>query len=461
MSENANSVELLSHASVLISCGPLRIICDPWFLGSAFNGGWALHPEPDLIELKKKLSDVGYLWISHEHPDHLHFESLKEIRSSLPEGVTVLFQRTNSDKVFEALRKIGYSRFRSIQHMEVVGLAHEVKVSVYCHRHLDSALLVMPNRENWLLNINDTELNEHDMRIITKTFGEFSVLLNQFSIAGSDGIDSNLEADASNVLVKMISHHQGLGAKVTIPFASFMRFSQADNQRLNKYTSSVFDAKAAFSNSGLDLLILKPQGGPAKWDDGKKSFSNDKEIRESGEAYFQDFYKTSGHEQATFVQGDFNKFVEISELSSVVQSRISTWKNLTSSLIFRMLKPIHVKILDHGGTVYTIDFQRCSLEKSSQQEHDLEIESQPLWFAFKMPFGFQTLGVSGRYKLNDKYGSVPSTWKIVRIISSLENAEIYLSPLGLLRPTTLSWLWNRRLGLTNQVLQQIGRFSSK
>jgi hypothetical protein len=35
-------------------------------------------------------------------------------------------------------------------------------------------------------------------------------------------------------------------------------------------------------------------------------------------------------------------------------------------------------------------------------------------------------------------------WKIIRIVSSLYNAEIYLTLKGLFRPTVLAWIWQRR-----------------
>ena len=71
------SVKLLSHASVKITAGKTAILTDPWFFGRVFNNGWGLSPEPSLDYLKKELANVTHIWISHEHPDHLHFPSLK------------------------------------------------------------------------------------------------------------------------------------------------------------------------------------------------------------------------------------------------------------------------------------------------------------------------------------------------------------------------------------------------
>ena len=70
-------IKLLSHASILINAKGLKILTDPWFFGTAFNDGWDLSPEPDLLNIEELIADVDLIWISHEHPDHLHFPTLK------------------------------------------------------------------------------------------------------------------------------------------------------------------------------------------------------------------------------------------------------------------------------------------------------------------------------------------------------------------------------------------------
>ena len=53
---------------------------------------------------------------------------------------------------------------------------------------------------------------------------------------------------------------------------------------------------------------------------------------------------------------------------------------------------------------------------------DLSINSQPLWFGFKFPFGIQTLGVSARFKLHRNFRN----WKLHRIVFSMNNGGVYL-----------------------------------
>ena len=50
------SVQLMAHSSIKIKTEDCCILCDPWYMGTAFNDGWSLSPQPDLDAFD--LSDV-------------------------------------------------------------------------------------------------------------------------------------------------------------------------------------------------------------------------------------------------------------------------------------------------------------------------------------------------------------------------------------------------------------------
>ena len=117
---NYSKISLISHASILIESDNTKILTDPWFFGTAFNDGWELDPRPNLDAIKKSISDVDIIWISHEHPDHLHFPTLKWLSENLTKKVSIYFQKNNSMKVFEALRRLGYENFVEMPHMKII-----------------------------------------------------------------------------------------------------------------------------------------------------------------------------------------------------------------------------------------------------------------------------------------------------------------------------------------------------
>jgi UDP-MurNAc hydroxylase len=62
---------------VLFEDGNTAILTDPWFMGEAFNESWALISKPSMTP--DALKAATHIWISHEHPDHLDFATLKNI----------------------------------------------------------------------------------------------------------------------------------------------------------------------------------------------------------------------------------------------------------------------------------------------------------------------------------------------------------------------------------------------
>src|SRR5208283_2517031 len=66
---------ILSHAGLLIEHQGVRVVCDPWLLGSCYWRSWWNFPEP-----KRELIDAlkpDYIYITHLHWDHFHGPSLK------------------------------------------------------------------------------------------------------------------------------------------------------------------------------------------------------------------------------------------------------------------------------------------------------------------------------------------------------------------------------------------------
>ena len=446
-------MKLLSHASILIQVDGKKILSDPWYFGTAFNDGWELLYEPDLEEIKSDIVDVDIIWISHEHPDHFHLPTLKWIAQFVNEDIEIFFQKTNSEKVFEALKKIGYKNFQAMHHLERISISEDVELACYAHRHLDSSLAVFINNNFWLLNINDTELNNVDLRIIKRKFGSPSVIYNQFSIAGSNGIKSDLESEGVSVIEKMVLHHKLLQSAITRPFASFVNFSRKDNEYMNQFANSVFDVRKEFVQNDCKLVLQAIGGRSIEWLDIAKGPSNEVAVNEEGMRYFSTPMER--------VKDEFHySTVSKSELKKAIEDRITEWQRVSIKGIFKYLKvePVSFKIDDWDGEIWEVDFLKASFTLRKQSKFDILISSQPLFQAFKFPFGIQTLGVSGRYQFASEYIEVPAKWKKLRIVSSLYNSEIYLHPKTFISPSVLRWFWERREGLISQVWQQFRRF---
>ncbi len=422
-------IHLVGHACIIADCADTSILMDPWLFGKIFNNSWSLLPDPELAQTM--LDKIDYIWISHEHPDHCHFPTLGSLPAAFKARVTILLQDREYTKMSPVFRKLGYERFQPLPHRKVVSLSDKPDATkVYCYHAglMDSALAVL-SQGQVIFNANDARLGAGACKRILSDLGHVDVLLNQFSLAAYAGLEPHekfLPQRAKQVLENVSSVHGALGAKVTIPFASFMYFSSLDNKYVNNFANSARDAADHLSRHGQRAVVLYP--GDA-YEVGTE--------HDSSRALAQ-FDRLPGVDQRAYDPIDSKTMPEIvsayDELAAQVRDRYPM-------LLLRMLRPVTVRMPDLDKTV-VFRLAKGSLEEvGNPAEPDLVINSQPLWFGFKFSFGMQTLGVSARFRLLRNFNN----WKLHRMLFSFNNGGVYLHPRYLLTQEMLGYL-RARLG---------------
>ncbi len=108
-------VVFLSHACIYIQAGDFSIITDPWLTGPAFMTGWWLNtpPKEAAVEYAKK---AKLLYISHNHPDHLHPETLQHFFDKNIPIITAGFTSGSSEKM---LRRSGFQNIHPLAFKDV------------------------------------------------------------------------------------------------------------------------------------------------------------------------------------------------------------------------------------------------------------------------------------------------------------------------------------------------------
>lgn len=428
---------LVSHASVIVDTGDVRLWTDPWLSGTAFNDSWRLLPEAAWDAAL--LDGVDYLWISHEHPDHFHIPTLRSLPEAFKQRVTVLFQQNNSDKMFRAFAQFGFTRWRALPHRAVVPLTSSTRVYCYQEGQMNSCLAVLDG-ERVMLDVNDAEVRTEDCRLIVKDIGRCEVVLNQFSIAGYAGLEDRerrLRAMARGILENMVDNHRDLGARTTIPFASFVYFSTVDNRYVNAFANRPADVARHFAEQGLELAVLYPG-----------------DVFECGVPYdsrralhrFDACYERFG--ELSFVAPPR---VELAEIRTAFESLHAHLAERFPPLLLWCLRPVVIEIADLGITVeFHVASGRIREVTDSQPAH-LLVNSQPLLFAFKYPYGVQTLGVSARFVLK----SGIRNWQAHRVLFAMNNAEFYLRPKYLLTARSLGYVAGRFRGAMGQLARRL------
>lgn len=95
----------LIHAGVVATCGDsVTFATDPWVLGPAFcNGWWLSRSSPD--DALEAVNACDIIYFSHNHPDHLHEETLNHLRRDMQFVVPAF--ATNGVGVY--LRSLGFT----------------------------------------------------------------------------------------------------------------------------------------------------------------------------------------------------------------------------------------------------------------------------------------------------------------------------------------------------------------
>lgn len=434
-------IQFISQACVIIYTEDCSILCDPWLSGTAFNDSWKLFPEPQWDN--STYDKITHLWVSHEHPDHFHFPTLKTMPQEFKERVTVLFQKNNSEKIPNAFKQLGFKNITLLPNRKEVQLTPKTKVYNHQIGQMDSALAVI-NDKYTVLNLNDCEAHDSDCHRFVSDLGKIDVVLNQFSMAGYAGnIDYKtfLPKRAKEVLNAMLSDHKNLKVKTSIPFASYIYFCCDDNKHINDFGNHPRVVDKAFKERGFDLQTMYVN-------DVYDLDNPDPNMSECALQKFDELYAQK--DQLVFTKGEVIPFEKIEQ---AIQTRRKQLQEKFPSMLINRMSAVNIKIPDLNTTVKLSMAEGIFEKQPEGSDFDLIINSQPLFFAFNFTWGLQTLGVSGRWL----YKSKASVWRWYRIITSLNNAEIYLKPKYFFSKNNLNYVKERLDGGFGQVLAKLQR----
>ncbi len=432
-------IHFIGHACVVVECSGTSILMDPWLSGKIFNNSWTLRPDPAFDSAL--LDRIDHVWISHEHPDHCHFPTLGSFPDSFKQRVTILFQTRDSEKMIGAFKGLGYQRFRLLPHRELLPLTSDSSAPggarIYCYHAglMDSALAVIDDGQV-VLNANDARISTGECKLILNDLKHIDVLLNQFSLAAYAGFEPPeryLPERARQILHNVSETHRALDAKVTIPFASFIYFSSEDNKYVNPFANTVGDAHDYLNRQGQVPVVLYPGD---TYEVGTKHDSSEALHRYQALPKWDELsYDPLETKPLTAI------FAAYSAMAEQIRERYSR-------ALLLLLRPVTIRVSDLDKTIVFSLAKGTIEEVSDSTLPDLSINSQPLWFGFKFPFGIQTLGVSARFRLHRNFRN----WKMHRIVFSLNNGGIYLRPKYVLTADFMNYVRSRLAGGMTQAV---------
>ena len=383
--EQAMKLTMLSHASVLIDQQSISICTDPWFIGDAFNESWALLCEPAVSPTG--LDNVTHIWISHEHPDHLHFPTLKAIPTEQKSKITLLYQEHFSSRMSRALGNLGFRAVVELPLARWYDLNGQTSVLCCSAGSIDS-LLAVRSQGVTVLNMNDCVLNRFAVKAVSKLVGPVDVLLTQFSIACWVGNPDEVDVSARHEIMQRIRNYADIfQPRIIIPFASFVYFSHNENRYMNKWVNTP-DYVCEQLNDVKSMVQFLYNGD---------SWSSENGFSLNGdplEHHRRDFCTVEGRPFISHPSSSLNEILELG------RKLVKNVRAVFPELVLKLVAPIYFYVVDletavrfdlHGGLV--------EADQRLKRECDMVLGSQALWYAFKFPWGFGTLDVSGRYEI--------------------------------------------------------------
>jgi hypothetical protein len=177
---DAVTIELLNHASIILRNDEISLLCDPWFDGTCFRGGWGLrYLNPTALE---KTSDCTHLWISHFHSDHLHLSTLQQVAQRVPQIRALANVSLNFD-MQGPLRRAGFTKVDCLYERRPVSLSDGCEVTRYPTTGIDNMLVVRIGGMT-ILNLNDCDLPARALRSLAHKIGKIDILLVNYNHAG-------------------------------------------------------------------------------------------------------------------------------------------------------------------------------------------------------------------------------------------------------------------------------------
>ena len=258
---------VIGHAALFVETRGPTILVDPWLSGSAGWRSWWQYPPS--AEPRPEWLAPDYLYLTHHHPDHFHYPSMRRI----DRDTQVLIPRFGVRRMQEELRGLGFSRVRELDHAEVAALTPQVRVASYQYG-FDDTLFAIADGEDVLIDANDCKIRGRAMAQVRREFGAPRFLLKSHSFAQAYPVCYEAEDPADLELIDRDTYlNDAVGAvrelepEFVVPFGSMVAFLHPESLHVNRHLvgpSEVVDAVARLGDAIRTRVI--PMAPGDSWD---------------------------------------------------------------------------------------------------------------------------------------------------------------------------------------------------
>jgi UDP-MurNAc hydroxylase len=342
---------ILSHAGLLVEHAGVRVVCDPWLLGSCYWRSWWNFPEP-APELIENL-DADFIYLTHLHWDHFHGPSLKRL---FRRKTCVLVPKVPTRRMVEDLRCCGFRNVVEIPHGGSFALAPDFQLRSYQFGLGVDSGVVLAGGGTTIFNCNDAKFFGLPLRQILADFPRIDFLLRSHSSAGPipfcvenyERLPTEMlaQSDSADQFVRCALH---VGARYAIPFASNHCFLHRETIGFNGTATTPEDVgrhyrQVAASVASATECIVMPPGSSWSGQEGFRIQSFDFATRG---AYIDSMLSRHGEKLRSYyaeedrVSADFDSFLVYFEKMMAAIPRL---------IRRRFMAPAVFEVRDASGT---------------------------------------------------------------------------------------------------------------
>jgi UDP-MurNAc hydroxylase len=253
---------ILGHAGLLVEAAGVRLVCDPWIVGSCYWRSWWNYPPPRRELVAGLRPDLVY--ITHLHWDHFQGPSLRRF----DRATRMLVPEAHFDRMVVDLRGLGFRNVEELPHGVTREVAPGLRLTSWQFGlALDSALAVQDGTTT-LLDANDCKLMGWPLTRVVERHRPIDVVLRSHSSASFfphcvDGVDASVKAlrSSEDYCAEFLRFAVRCGARVAVPFASNHCFLHRETRRFNDTVTSPVDVELHVRRHGppgLDCRVMVP-----------------------------------------------------------------------------------------------------------------------------------------------------------------------------------------------------------
>jgi UDP-MurNAc hydroxylase len=266
---------ILSHAGLCVDHDGIRLVVDPWLIGSCYWRSWWNFPEPpaDLI------SDLrpDYIYLTHLHWDHFHGATLRKL---FRPDTAILVPRANTTRMLDDLAWLGFRNVTEIPHGTSIRLADDFTLFSYQFNLLsvDSAMIVTGGGRT-IFDCNDCKYFGWPLRQITRAFPTIDFVLRSHSsatpipycIEGYQELFPEMRSQ-KNYIEEFSRFALHIRARYAIPFASNHCFLHRETRHFNHTAVSPEDVRTYYQKLAArigvtsDCVVMSPG---SSWSDSE------------------------------------------------------------------------------------------------------------------------------------------------------------------------------------------------